>query len=129
LPNSVYLPTIGTSPAVTALSDFKIKPHNYIQLVVRSEKAYAEFLAGFFNSPFGRKTRDSLLRGSFIPKITKESMRDAVVYLALIDTQRGAMEADREIKELQLRLSQLERELWQRPVDAMRVRRAVGSLN
>jgi hypothetical protein len=46
LPNCVYLPLIGTSPAVASLSDLRIKPHSYAQLVVRPEAARAEFLAG-----------------------------------------------------------------------------------
>ena len=129
LPNSVYLPLIGTAPAVTALSDFKLKPHNYVQLVVRPERAYAEFLAGFFNSPLGRKTRDVLLRGAFIPKITKQSLLGAVIYFAPLETQGKAIETQREIDELQLHLGQLHRELWHRPVDAANIRREVSSLN
>ncbi len=128
-PNSVYLPLIGTSSAVTSLADFKIKPHNYAQLVLNPEKTYAEFLAAFFNSPLGRKTRDALLTGAFIPKINKKSLLDATVYLLPLAAQKPAVDVGREIAELQLQLDQLHRGLWNRPVDAEKVRKALGKLN
>ena len=65
-PNCVYLPLIGTSPAVTSLAAVRIKPQNCAQLVVRPESAFAEFVAGMFNSPLGRKIRSQLVRGTYI---------------------------------------------------------------
>lgn len=129
LPNCVYLPTIGTSPAVTALADMRIKPHNYVQLVVRPEIAHAEFLAGFFNSPLGRKTRDSMLSGTFIPKLSKQSLSAGQTYVLPLDIQQTAMVAAREIQDLRLRLEQLERDLWSRPIEAGTIRKAVSALN
>jgi hypothetical protein len=127
--NSVYLPLIGTSPAVTSLADFKIKPHNYAQLVLNPEKVYSEFLAAFFNSPLGRKTRDALLTGAFIPKINKTTLLEATVYLLPIEAQKRAVDVDREISELQLQLDQFHRELWNRPVDAAGFEKALSKLN
>jgi hypothetical protein len=129
LPNCVYLPLTGTAPAVTGLDSLQIKPHNYAQLVIRPEVAHADFLAGFFNSPLGRKTRDALLSGPFIPKISKQSLECGHVYLLPLDAQQNAMAANREIQELRLHLEQLDRDLWNRPVDAPRVRRALSGLN
>ena len=129
LPNCVYLPLIGTSPAVTTLGDLRIKPHNYAQLVVRPDKTYAEFLAAFFNSPLGRKTRDALLRGTFIPKINKQALLGAAVYTLPLESQKQAVDVGREIQELRLRLEELERQLWNRPVDASKIRKAVNSVN
>jgi hypothetical protein len=124
-PNSVYLPLIGTSPAVTSLADFKLKPHNYVQLVVYPQEAYAEFLAAIFNSPLGRKIRDGLLTGAFIPKINKKSLLEATVYLLDVEDQKPAVDVSREIEELQLQLDQLHRALWNRPVDAEKVGKAL----
>jgi hypothetical protein len=129
LPNCVYLPTIGTSSAVTGLESLQIKPHNYVQLVVRPEVAHAEFLAGFFNSALGRKTRATMFSGTFIPKLSKQTVTEGHVYLLPLDAQQNAMTVSREIQELRLRLEQLERDLWSRPVDAINVKRAVAGLN
>ncbi len=128
-PNCVYLPLIGTSPAVTSLAAIRIKPQNCAQLVVRPEAAFAEFVAGMFNSPLGRKIRSQLVRGAFIPKITKESLRTATVFLPLPETQRAVVDVHREIRDLTLRLDDLERNLWDRPVDAGKVRQVLGALN
>ena len=106
LPNAVILPLIGTSPAVTNLSALQIKPQNCAQLVLRSDKVFAEFLAGFFNSSLGRKIRDRLLRGVFIAKITKQSLMEAIVYLPPIEVQKEVVDVQREIRGLTLRLGE-----------------------
>jgi hypothetical protein len=129
LPNAVFLPLIGTSPAVTALSALRIKPQNCAQLVLRPDKAFAEFLAGFFNSSLGRKVRDQLLRGTFIPKIAKQSLMEARVYLPSIETQNQVVDVQREIRDLTLRLGELQQRLWNRPGEAPKVRKALASIN
>ena len=129
LPNCVYLPLIGTSPAVSALPELRIKPQNYVQLVVNPDKAYAGFLAEFLNSALGRKTRDKLLSGSFIPKITKQALSTATVYTLPIGGQKTAIDVSRDIKQLRLALEQLEKQLWRRPVDAKTVQKELGKLN
>jgi hypothetical protein len=129
LPNCVYVPLIGTSPAVASLSDLRIKPQNYAQLVLRAEAAHAEFVAGFFNSPLGRKTRDAMLSGTFIPKLSKQTITEGTIYLLPLDAQEQATAVGREIQNLRLRLEQLERDLWNRPVDAAIVRKTLKVLN
>lgn len=128
-PNCVYLPLIGTSPAVTSLAALRIKPQNCAQLTVRPEAGFAEFVAGMFNSQLGRRIREQLLRGAFIPKITKESLRGATVFLPPLETQRAVVDIHREVRDLALRLGDLERTLWDRPVDAEKVRRTLSSLS
>jgi hypothetical protein len=127
-PNSVYLPLIGTSPAVTAFADFKIKPHNYAQLVINPDKAYASFLAEFFNSALGRKTRDRLLSGTFIPKINKQNLLTATVYTLPLVDQKKAIDVGREIRQLRLALEQFETQLWRRPIDAGGVQKTLAKL-
>ena len=129
IPNAVYLPLIGTSPAVASLSNLRIKPHNYAQLVVRSDIADAEFLAGFFNSPLGRKVRESMLAGNFIPKLSKQTISEGRVYVLPSRAQQEVTAVAREIQDLRLSLEALERELWNRPVAAPAVRKAVTAIN
>ncbi len=129
LANSVYVPLIGTSPAVSAISQLRIKPHNYAQLVINPDKAYAEFIARFLNSPLGRKVRNSLLRGAFIPKINKQSLLAATVYVLPLEAQKTAVDVGREVAELRLQLEQFESQLWVRPGDAQKLRKALGKLN
>jgi hypothetical protein len=129
LPNCVYVPLIGTGPAVASLSDLQIKPQNYAQLEVKPEVAHAEFLAGLFNSPLGRKVREGMLSGTIIPKLSKQTITPGTVYLAPIQLQQDAMAASRELHDLRLQLEQLERDLWNRPVEVAKVRKAITTVN
>jgi hypothetical protein len=127
-PNAVFLPLIGNSPAVTSLDALRIKPQNCAQIVVRPEAAFADYLAGFFNTPLGRKVRQRLSAG-VIPKITKRALSEAVVFLPPIEVQTKVVGVHRSIRELILQLEDHERALWSRPKDANKVGRAIASLN
>ena len=113
--NSVYLPLIGTSPAVTGISDLNIKPHNYIQLIINPSKADAEYIAGLFNSPFGRTLRDQGLSGAFIPKLTKTTMDYLTIFLPPLSDQKNLFEADRHIRTIEADIRSLHDQLWSEP--------------
>ncbi|NIN64616.1 MAG: hypothetical protein GTO63_07910, partial [Anaerolineae bacterium] len=128
-PNAVFLPLIGNSPATTNLNALRIKPQNCAQLVIRAEAAFADYVAGFFNTPLGRKIRERLCSG-FIPKITKRALlSDAVVLLPPMQLQTEVVGIHRSIREMILRLEDHERALWSRAREAQKVRKAVASLS
>src|SRR5262249_59434202 len=77
----------------------------------------------------GRKTRDKLLSGKFIPKIHKENLLAATVYTLPLDGQKMAVDVSYNIRQLRLALEQLETRLWRRPVDARDVQRELSKLN
>ena len=121
-PDAVYVPTIGTSPAALSVDELVIKPHNYLQLMVRRERAEPEYLAGFLNSSLGRKVRRQSASGSVIPHITVASLRRAVAYLPrTIDQQRTAVRVERRLLELGDGVTALRRRLWERPMEAQAV--------
>jgi len=70
-----------------------------------------------------------MLSGTFIPKLSKQTVTNGHVYLLPLEAQQNAMTVSREIQELRLRLEQLERDLWIRPVDALRVGKVASGLN
>ena len=71
--NSVYLPKVGNSPAVTNPSEMKMKnPKNYFQIQLDETKANSTYVANYFNSAVGRKLRESLEVGVTIPTISKQ---------------------------------------------------------
>jgi hypothetical protein len=128
-PNAVYLPLIGTSAAVTAVSDLAIKAQNYAQVVLDPSTALADYVAGFFNSELGRKVRDGALSGYFIPKITKASLAEMVVYLPPLEEQREVSSVHRSIREMDLQLAALEKKLWSEPGKLAEVKVAIGELS
>lgn len=128
LPNTVYLPLIGRSPAVSSLAELQIKPHNYAQLVLDPDRAIATYVANFFNTPLGQKIRESLCTG-FIPKISKSRLRTATVYLHDLATQAEIVRIDSAVSDSLTQLEMLRRKLWNQPTKARQVEKAVRSLN
>jgi hypothetical protein len=121
LPNALYLPKLGTSPAVTSVDAMLIKPHNYVQLVLRSDIVDPEFLAAFFNAPLGRKVREQLGSGTTIPQISLATLRAGMAYLPpSISQQRAAVRVGRTLTELIHSITGLERQLWEHPLAASR---------
>lgn len=113
--NSVYLPLLGTSPAVTSLSDLRIKPQNYVQLVIDPEKALSSYVAGFFNTPLGELTRNHASLAGYIPKLSKKSLADVSIYLPTLEKQIAAVRADTRVTNLISDLSALREQIWSRP--------------
>ena len=120
--NAVYLPKIGMSRAVTSIGALVIKPHNYVQLILDPAVADAEYVAAFFSSPLGRKVREQLSTGTFIQQISLTSLRAGYVPLPTgIEQQRSAVGAARKLGEVQQSIGTLERQLWERPLQASRI--------
>jgi hypothetical protein len=113
--NCLYLPLIGTSRAVTELSEGTIKPHNYIQIVLNEAIADARYVAGFFNTPLGRSIRRSLYTGSFIPKISKGSLQQASLYLPPREDQIQVVTGATALATASSQLRELETRLWSEP--------------
>ena len=53
IPNSLYLPLIGNSPAVASIDNLHIKPQNYAQIVIDPKIAVGQYVAQFYNSDLG----------------------------------------------------------------------------
>lgn len=126
--NAVYLPTLGTGPVLTQPGDLG-KPSNYLQLLLDPERCDAEYLAAFLSSSAGGVIREQFARGDTIRKVSRSSLEDAVVLLPpTIDQQRAAVGTAKDLKDLLLGVSALERTLWDRPLQARRVRQAFAVL-
>lgn len=127
-PNAVYLPIISTSPAVTTLADLQIEPQNYIQMVLDPNKVVSRYVANSFNTPLGRKIRESLSTG-FIPKISKARLKDAHIYLPNLDTQAETLRVQATIDSLSTQLQDYQRLLWRQPKVIKDVDKGLRSLN
>jgi hypothetical protein len=128
-PNTIYLPLIGKSPAVTSLADLQIKPHNYAQIVVDQDKAIAEYLSHFFNTTIGHKIRESLKVGSIIPRISKSQLCQTTIYIPDRNLQEEVLQVDASIAELSTQLETFNRQLWEQPRKTKEILKSVNSLN
>lgn len=128
-PSSVYVPIIGTGPAVTAPAEFRIKPQNYLQVVVDPEKASARYLAGFLSTALGELVRETATSGTTIPKISRGRAPDMPVYLPDLDVQREIVELEGRTTDLIRALEEVREKLWRRPDDVDASRRDLARVN
>jgi hypothetical protein len=128
-PNSVYLPLIGVSSAVTSLEEATVKPQNLYQLVLKPGVVSAAFLARFLNTALGRKWRRSLEQVATIPQIRLGTLRQSEIYLPLDSSLHQQMlETDAKISEAIAQLTQLQRSLWETPGTAKKIRKQLDSM-
>lgn len=114
-PNSVYLPLIASSNAVSSLDDLKLKPHHYAQLVLDPERANAHYVADFLNTPLGLLTRESLASSVTISRDTKRTLGEALLYLPDLTTQERVLGIQTRLTKIQTEVDQLRRKLAEHP--------------
>ena len=128
--NSVYLPKIGNSPAVTSPSEMKMKnPKNYFQIQLDETKANSSFVANYFNSAVGRKLRESFEVGVTIPTISKQVLVTCSLHLPDVKTQLELIQIDSKIDQFAFRLEELKRNLWKQPKSYNSIAKELKSIN
>lgn len=129
LANSIYLPRVGNSPVVASLSELKIKPKNYYQIQLDETKANAIYVANYFNTPVGKKLRESLEVGAVIPQISKSQLSRCVFFLPDLSTQAEIIEVDSKIQQFTFRLDELKRNLWKQPKSYKSITKELKTIN
>ncbi|MEN1990748.1 hypothetical protein [Paenibacillus hubeiensis] len=129
LPNAVYLPISGQSDTVARLSDLRLKSNNYIQIVLDSEKANAEYVARFFCTEMGQMIRKYLSKGSAFSRISLSRLKECEVYFPSIETQTLMNDVQNEITELRAMLYTIEQQLWNKPNDVEKTMKSLKRIN
>ncbi|NHB70287.1 type I restriction-modification system subunit M/S [Perlabentimonas gracilis] len=127
--NSIYLPKVGNSPVVASLSELKIKPKNYFQIQLDETKANSIYVANYFNTPVGKKLRESLAVGAVISQISKSQLSKCILFLPELITQRELIEVDNKIQQFTFRLDELKRSLWKQPKSYKLIAKELKSIN
>ena len=127
--NSIYLPKVGNSPAVASLSELKIKPKNYYQIQLDGTKANSIYVANYFNTPVGKKLRESLEVGAVIPQISKSQLSKCIFFLPDLTTQAELIEVDNKIQQFSFRLDELKRNLWKQPKSYKSIVKELKTIN
>jgi hypothetical protein len=128
--NALYLPTVGVSEVVTSAEQFRIKPQNYLQLVLNPESVNADYLAKFLNSELGLAARQCLFSGMTIPKITAASVRKGVeIPLPALAVQSQVIEADTSLRDLATDVENLRKQLWGRPAQVEKIQKSIKRVN
>ena len=128
IPNSVYLPLLGTQNAESTKSELKIKAHNYAQIVLDPEKALSDYVSIFYSSQIGKKIR-SLLSVGYIPKISKGRLLQSDIYLPTLGIQRKVVNTQSKITDKITQLNSLKSELWNFPENVDTIMFSLESFN
>ena len=90
LNDTVYVPLIGRQNACTELNELKIKPFNYIQLVVDSDKILNTYLCHFLNSKLGKKIIEVEMSkiGGIIPRLRKSALGLISIRVPSVEVQK-----------------------------------------
>lgn len=123
------MPKVGNSPVVASLSELKIKPKNYYQIQLDETKANAIYVANYFNTPVGRKLRESLEVGAVIPQISKSQLSRCIFFLPDLSTQAELIEVDSKIQQFTFRLDELKRNLWKQPKSYKSIAKELKTIN
>jgi len=110
--NSVFLPLIGKQNAVNSVSELTNKHHNYIQLIVNPENINPFYLASYFNTELGLKTRKSAESGSIISRLNKNSILHLMVYLPSVAIQNEIVETENILKSISQDIQDMQDRLW-----------------
>ena len=97
------------------MGEATLKHHNYAQIVLNPEYAYAPYVARFLNTPLGMIVRERGLRGEVIPKMNKQSVWEMTLFLPDIGRQFRQAEASLNALNLMSELDELEKAVWDRP--------------
>lgn len=125
--NSVYLPKLGTSHVVTHPATMQIKPKNYYQIQLDSDKANSTYVANYFNSYMGKKIRKTLEIGA-IRQIPLWRLSDCFIHLPDLATQSELIQIDSRLSEFSLRLEELKRKLWHYPRSLRNIQKELKSI-
>jgi len=134
LENAIYIPMIGNSDVLESLDELKLKAQNYAQVAIDPSRSNAGFVARFLNSEFGKELREQTKTG-FIPKLTKQTLRELPVFLPDLQTQRQMLEIETRIMTeqntvmaIQNEIAEMRRELWTNPKSAPQVQESIDGL-
>lgn len=117
-PNSLYIPKIGNSQAVSTLAQLTVKHQNYFQVVLNEEIVKAEFLALFYRSDIGRLILKTVTSCSVISTISKSDIQSSLVAIPKLAEQALLILTNQKLSELQDTINLLKTELSLNPKNA-----------
>jgi hypothetical protein len=129
--NCIYVPLIGIQPVVDDISKFKIKPHNYAQLVMQTESVDKNYIVSFLNSKIGKLIIDTekSIGNHFIPKLSLKRIQDLEVKLPKIELQQRLAESVIKINEVYSKVEKIKLEIELNPLSAKDIEKLDSILN
>lgn len=109
---SIYLRLAGNFKSV----DFdKLKPNNYLQLVLDPKKVNVAYLSNYINSEVGQKFLNALGSGAAIQSLRKNDLLESYIYIPDLKTQEEISSVHSNIILLEKKLATLKKEITLNP--------------
>ena len=113
--NSIYIPRSGNGPVVLDPSEFKIKQHNYIRVVLK-KTVHSIYLSNYLNNSPGNISLEMSLFGSVIKNRTISSLEKMTLYIpSELNSQKKFVNANTKAENLLINLNELRSKLWNSP--------------
>ena len=122
--NSIYF-HFRDHPVEDSLSELKAETKYYTQIILDQEKALAKFVAKFLNTRLGQK----ILRPWLSARSKKENLLNCKIYLPSISKQRKFVNLYYKLKNILIRLENLESELWDQPQEIKKIENIIERMN
>ncbi|WP_320129359.1 RNA-binding domain-containing protein [uncultured Sphaerochaeta sp.] len=113
--NAIYVPRIGNSSVVRKIEEFKLKHHNYFQIVLKNSVSN-EYLTLFFQTTLGRLILNSLFSESYINHLTKARLEKSMVVLPPLNIQDQIIKANRKLNKLKISVDSITSEMAINPL-------------
>ncbi|MDO5837111.1 MAG: hypothetical protein Q4P17_11440, partial [Methanobacterium sp.] len=127
--NYLFLPINYNNKAVISSQNFKFKAENYLQIFIDPEMALADYVARFYNTPLGKKIRESVSEISSRPKLSMKQLLEVDVYLPDRDNQIELVRVDSLITELTTRAKSYKLKLWNSPLMAADIQKEINDMD
>ena len=126
-PNSIYIPRIGNSHVVIDPSEFTIKKHNYIKVVLK-ENISSIYLSNYLNNPPGNLNLEMSLTGEVIKNRTISSIERMMLFIPTEqENQKKFIVANTKIQNLLIGINELKSNLWNEPKKIDEISRDIKS--
>lgn len=129
LPNSVYIPALGTSDVVDSLEDLKIKPQNYFQAIIDTEIASTEYVCYFLNNIQGIQNRRDSMMGTTITRFNLQTLSKLEVIIPSFAEQNQILDTQRQIQELRAQIEALGDAFEKNPSSYSEVKKNIKEIN
>jgi len=119
LDDTVYMPLIGKQNSCLSIKEFVNKPHNYIQLVIDTDKILPAYLKNYLNSSYGKIFRQleiDKMGSVVIPRLSKKSAGQILVRVPDIKEQEVLISIVSDIDKLQKNVKDLGENILKNPI-------------
>ena len=129
--NCIYIPIVGNQKVVSKISEFKIKPHNYAELVINTESVNLEYLVSFLNSKIGQlKISAAKTTGAqTIPKLSKSKIENLEIRMPNLQTQDGLLAGVKKIQQIYSTVERIKSDIDLNPLSSKDIEKLDSILN